>query len=60
MVDNRPVIKAGTPVQSTAEITVTAVEEKYVCRHGFFVPQSMISEMDTPVLLSRLVSGMKM
>lgn len=33
LVDNRPVVKAGTPVHSTAEITVTAVEEKYVCRH---------------------------
>ncbi|KAK9824504.1 hypothetical protein WJX72_010925 [[Myrmecia] bisecta] len=33
-VNNRPVLKAGTPVADTADICIKAVEPKYVCRAG--------------------------
>jgi 23S rRNA (cytidine1920-2'-O)/16S rRNA (cytidine1409-2'-O)-methyltransferase len=34
LVDDRPVIKAGTPVPATARVVITAQAPKYVCRAG--------------------------
>lgn len=58
MVNDRPVLKAGTPVPSTATIVITAEQPKYVCRAGLKLEAALHHFHIDPTGFTALDSGL--
>lgn len=58
LVDDRPVLKAGTPVSATAIVSITAEQPKYVCRAGLKLEAALDKFQIDPSGLVALDSGL--